>query len=405
MDKQDIRNEYRPIPKKASVGAIMMVKNEKKCIGISLETIKGLDAFIVYDTGSTDETVDIITKFCEEHKINLYMKFGTFVNFSVSRNVLMEFAETVPVKFLLHMDCNDQLRGQSELRRFVKIVADHPSTGFLMCQQWFHGGIDKYYTIRMTKNRAGWRYFDPVHEYCKDTTPLKEGETEKKVFRVTPEEFNFYLYQDRTQDDDKTSKRFARDRELLIGELEKNPENSRALFYLAQTYSCLGDTKNSYETYKLRFAQDGYNEERYISALRCAEMAMHLGKDEDTITSWLLKGMGVVERVEVFNVMALYYINLKKWRMAHYFSQMAISLPYTSCNLFVDKLGYDYKRWKLHAWCSIYFAQEPTQDPETRLKLMRSGMKSSLIAIKSKNCEEDRGNIETYTRLLYGITD
>ena len=63
------------------IGCLMMVKNEEKRIHVSLESVTGtVNCFIVFDTGSTDKTVEIITEHCEKHKINLYMIQGDFEN-------------------------------------------------------------------------------------------------------------------------------------------------------------------------------------------------------------------------------------------------------------------------------------------------------------------------------------
>ena len=38
-----------------------------------------------------------------------------------------------------------------------------------------------------------------------------------------------------------------KDIDVLLKEYEKNPQNLRTLFYLGQTYECLGDIKNAIE--------------------------------------------------------------------------------------------------------------------------------------------------------------
>ena len=57
-EKAPLVLEFKKIPKHRSVGITMMVKNEKKRLHVSLESIKNVaDALIIYDTGSTDETI------------------------------------------------------------------------------------------------------------------------------------------------------------------------------------------------------------------------------------------------------------------------------------------------------------------------------------------------------------
>ena len=56
---------------------ISMIKNESAIIERSLKSVEGVvDAFCVCDTGSTDNTVDIINKFLETHETWDVVLFG-----------------------------------------------------------------------------------------------------------------------------------------------------------------------------------------------------------------------------------------------------------------------------------------------------------------------------------------
>ena len=81
--------------KKVHIAVLMMVKNEHKRLHVSLESIKNVaDSLVLYDTGSTDDTIEIAQKFCQKHNIPLRLKQGEFVDFSLSRNVSLDFADT-----------------------------------------------------------------------------------------------------------------------------------------------------------------------------------------------------------------------------------------------------------------------------------------------------------------------
>jgi glycosyltransferase involved in cell wall biosynthesis len=365
-----------------TIGVVMMVKNESKRILISLLSIKDVaDALIIYDTGSTDNTLDIIRTFAKTNDIKLHIKEGLFVNFAESRNVMMEFASTVDVDYLLKLDCNDELR---EPKKFLHFVNNIPSnhTGFLVCQIWFHGGTDEYYNIRLVKNNNNWRYFGAVHEYIQDTSinPPQQYKCPK----------DWYIYQDRTKDDDKTGKRFIKDKDILKNEMIKNPNDTRSMFYLAQTYACLSDYKESYECYKIRYEMKelGYTEERFISCIRCGEYAIdkiNLGWDVGRM--WFMRGLELIDRIEPYLFMTKYYISVSNWRMAYTFAKLAVDLPPTDCNLFIDKNGYEYTRYHLMGWCSYYHGK------------IDEGMKACEIAVKARNLDIDKNNLIAYKKL------
>ena len=90
-----------------------MVKDESKNILYTLNSIIGVvDMIIVLDTGSTDDTIIKITKFCEENEIILKVKYSEFINFEKSRNECLEFAETTGADYLLLLDANDEVKIQ-----------------------------------------------------------------------------------------------------------------------------------------------------------------------------------------------------------------------------------------------------------------------------------------------------
>jgi glycosyltransferase involved in cell wall biosynthesis len=61
------------------IAALIMVKNEEKSIEVTLNSIKNhIKHVIVYDTGSTDNTINIIKNTCEKNNQTLYLKNGTF---------------------------------------------------------------------------------------------------------------------------------------------------------------------------------------------------------------------------------------------------------------------------------------------------------------------------------------
>ena len=358
-----VRAEYRELrADEPTIGMLIMVKNEHRRIHVTLESLLTdggddsgrnayVDALIVYDTGSTDDTVEIIKAFSEKHRINLYMIQGEFVNFSVSRNVSLEYADTIPVKFLLLMDTNDELRGGEKLRAFTKSHMNTETTAYLFCQHWWSGAFDKYFNVRMVKARNGWRYRGSVHEWMKDTL----SETDQPRVAVWKMPDDIVLYQDRTQDDDKSLVRFHRDKELLLKEHLANPKDPRTLFYLAQTCACLGECGDALYYYRLRSKLEGFQEEKFHALLRSGDMMRALRHEWKNPLAAYLRAAEHSNRAEPYTKIAKYYCDKRKWVLAHTFASAACRLSYpTDAILFVDKRAYDYERWHLLGICSYY---------------------------------------------------
>lgn len=409
-----IEHEYYKLdPSKPTIGLLMMLKNEKKRLHVTLNSVIGnVDALIIFDTGSTDETLDIIQNFSKKYKINLYLIQGEFVNFSISRNVSLEYADKIGVNYLLLLDCNDELKSGKNLRNIAKEYLDKENNAFLVCQEWFTGVLDKYYNIRFVKNRCGWRYMGSVHEWLKDTSV--EGKQSRYQIIKIPDNLNIVLYQDRTQDDDKTGKRFHRDRELLLNDYKKDPTDSRTLFYLAQTCECLGKTDEALYFSKLRLEHEGFTEELFHSYMRCGNSCMILDHNWEDCLGWYMKAYEYMTRAEPLVKIADYYrlkancfdkediykkvehdkkeeekfVELKGnyqrvpynrkpnnfWRISYMFLREACDLEYPyQCILFVDKGTYDYYRWHLMGIVAFY-VKKYDEGKEAALKAIATGI-------------------------------
>jgi len=395
--------EYKTLPAIGGLGLFMMVKNERKRLHVSLESVVSpsgvpyVDCAVIYDTGSTDETIDIVKSFCEKHRINLYLKTGEFVNFSVSRNVLLDYADTIPVQFGLLLDTNDELKGGDALKAFLKTQERTEFSRYMICQRWWSGGsYDEYYNVRLIRNNSKLRYEGVVHEYIKDFAVSDDS----RAFKVG--DGSFHLYQDRTQDDDKTGKRFKRDKELLLTEYKKDPTEPRTLFYLAQTCSCLGEMDEALYYYKLRTKYQGFWEEIFHAYLRIGDIHRTRGNWDDAFIAYIKAGEASdirppkqrenknLDRAEPYHRIAEYYHSKDDWFKAYSFARMACETPIPHhCNLWYDKRIYEYGRWSLLGIVSFYAG------------FNEIGHLACTQAVKSVHaCPFDHNNLKAYTYLL-----
>jgi len=379
--------------KNPHISLLIMMKDEEARLHVTLNSCIGhVDSIVAYDTGSTDNTVKILKEFSEKHKLPLRLKEGEFVNFSISRNISLDFADSFKdIDYILLMDVNDELRGGDKLRQFCKKEIDSVNNAYLMCQQWFFGKNDKYFNTRLIKARKEWRYNGSVHEWMYDKSEIKGP----AVYKMPDD---IILYQDRTMDGNKSSKRFSRDKELLLDDHRKNLSETRTLFYLAQTCACLNEPENAFYYYKLRSELDGFQEEKFHSYLRCGEFSIQLKHDWYTSMGFFMRAVEHSPRAEPLIIIAKYYNNEKKWHLAYTFIKLACSLPYpTESILFVDKHAYDYTRWHIMGIVAYYCGKY--EDGKTAcIKAIEGGLnvdldKSNLIYYEKKLTELSNSQI------------
>ena len=368
------------------IALLMMVKNEHKRLHVSLNSVLGyVDSIVMYDTGSEDNTIEIASEFCKKNNIIFRLKQGTFVDFSTSRNESLDFADSFEdIDYLLLLDSNDELRGGSAMRKFCKETIDLPNTGFLVCQEWWSGQYIKYFNLRIVKARQGWRYVGSVHEWMKNTrfkNDQEEMASEDKKIRMPPQ---VVIYQDRTADDDKSLKRFERDKVLLLKEHDNDPTDTRTLFYLAQTCSCLGHSEEAFKYYSLRSTLEGFWEEKFQALFRCGELLEVIGKEWNESMKWYLAAFEYTSRVEPLLKIVEHYRN-KNWHLCYIFAMLACKLAYPEdCILFVDKQMYEYKRWHLLGIAGWYSGN------------YEEGKIGCVKAIEAANLEIDISNLKFY---------
>jgi glycosyltransferase involved in cell wall biosynthesis len=243
------------------IGVLMMVKNESLSIKVSLESTKGyFSDIIIFDTGSEDNTIEIIEETCKKNQQNLYVKKGIFKSFPESRNEAIEFAESViqkekekekkdnnVLKYILMMDAGDEFRTDKNPGQFMevfRVIKPGRKNDFdigIIQQKWLEkkeGGratISDHYDCRLIKVDCHIRYdiTYPVHEQVCNANTL---------FSCNFGDL-FHLYQDREKYGGSSEKRYARDIEMLL----QSNLDTRNLYFLAQSYMSMNDFKNGFK--------------------------------------------------------------------------------------------------------------------------------------------------------------
>jgi hypothetical protein len=378
------KKKYKKHPSISHITLGIMCKNEEYNILRTLESTLGtVKSIHIYDTGSDDQTVPVIEKYCNMYDITLYLKRGKFVDFSTSRNELLKFIEEhEECDYCLLMDANDVLKeGQYLVQDADQYLKDKNKEGFLMKQEWWSGELNAYFNVRFIRNKCGWKYKEPVHEYIsKSDNDMLTRINSKCV-----------LFQDRTIDDDKSSIRHTRDKKILLDNLKMYPDHDRTLFYLAQTCSCLGQYEEGYKWYMERTKINGFYEERFHAYLRAGILCKNnLDKKEQAIMH-LMSALDMMDRVEPLIAIGEIYLDKKNWRLAYMFFKQALNCKYPEhCILFIDKQCYDYKRYHLMGIVAFY------------LEKFDEGYNSVCIAVQQPSSHPvDISNMSFYEEKLF----
>ena len=130
--------------------------------------------------------------------------------------------------------------------------------------------------------------------------------------------------------------KFARDRDLLLAEVERNPEDARSVYFLAQSYLCLGDFVNALKWYQRRVLMGGWDEEIYFAMYRIAELMSQLGAPWPEVQDAYLRAWEFrPTRAEPLYAIARHYRDEQRYRLGYQFAKLAAEIPYPEHDVLV----------------------------------------------------------------------
>jgi tetratricopeptide (TPR) repeat protein len=137
---------------------------------------------------------------------------------------------------------------------------------------------------------------------------------------------------------------YARDAALLEEALSSDPENTRNVFYLAQSYRDCGDLAKSMDVYRRRAAMGGWDEEVWFSLYQAALLGERLGASpKDVAHSYLTAFQCRPTRAEPLVQLARYHRQRGEYSLAFLYARHAAALPRPTDLLFIDDAVY---RWR-----------------------------------------------------------
>lgn len=284
---------------------------------VLIDNLPNFDKWCILDTGSTDGTQDVIRRVLSDKKRgNLYEE--PFINFRESRNRCLELAG-ISCKFLLTLD--DTYVIQGDLRSFLtEVRGDQFSDSFSLL---IKSDDTEYYSNRIIKSLTKLRYIHTIHEVI----------TDKNNINVTVPNNRAIIFDNRSDYmNDRTNNRKKFDLELLFKEVENDPDNPRALYYIAQTYGCIGDEINKAKYFELRInhPNQGYIQEKVDA---CFELArtynFNLNKDWETCERLYQQAYDLdPERPDSLYFLGIHWYLERNYEKAYYYFKKGFEIGY-----------------------------------------------------------------------------
>lgn len=347
----------------------MIVKNEEKTIKRLLESvIDQIDAIVISDTGSTDDTKTIANDFMESYptKHLYWLPDIEFRDFGYNRTYSLKgcvdvlrtrHTITAPFAYILLLDADMVFKytGLLTLKCYLQMnVADKYNI--------FQGSDDfYYYNTRIIRNTI-WdkcNYRGVTHEYLNidtntdtnidtntDTNTDTNIDTLKPIEPIEKGVLKTEFFIEDIGDGGAKQDKFERDIRLLTKGLQDEPDNERYMFYLANSMKDAGKYNDAIVMYKQRIQAGRWFEEVWYSYYEMGHCYMAINDPDNAIISWL-KALQVSDyRIENLYEICKYYCRICDHKLSYQFYLMAKQIldmrPQKDDVLFFKKNVYDY---------------------------------------------------------------
>ena len=278
----------------------MIVKNEAHIIASTLQNILDhmpIDYWVISDTGSTDNTIDIITSFFSEKNIPGEIFLDEWNDFGHNRTKMLEHAFN-KTDYVFIFDADDLICGSTIL----------PLGSNILTKDAYYIPFENpvsYHRLILASNRMRWKYVGVLHEYIVNIDPIRSEEYLSG---------DYYINSRRLGNRSKNPNKYLDDAITLEKAFQIETADihlkNRYAYYCAQSYHDAGKHDKAIEWYEKTLTLDYSTQYKYIACIRGGDCYMHLKNPDGAIKIWGKAYEYDKERPEaISNIMEYYYKN------------------------------------------------------------------------------------------------
>ena len=286
--------------RKKTICLNMIVKNEAHIIASTLQNILDhmpIDYWVISDTGSTDNTIDIITAFFREKNIPGEIFLDEWKDFGHNRTIMLEHAFNKS-DYVFIFDADDLICGSAIL----------PLGSNVLTKDAYYIPFENpisYHRLILASNRMRWKYVGVLHEYIVNIDPIRSEEYLSG---------DYYINSRRLGNRSKNPNKYLDDAITLEKAFQNETADihlkNRYAYYCAQSYHDAGKHDKAIEWYEKTLTLDYSTQYKYSACIRAGDCYMYLNNPDGAIKIWGKAYEYDKERPEaISNIMEYYYKN------------------------------------------------------------------------------------------------
>jgi len=318
----------------------MIVRNEAHVIHELVASVAPhIDNWVIVDTGSTDGTQDVVRRLMAERGLPGELFERPWRDFGHNRSDALALAQGRG-DYIWVIDADDTLVGAID---FTGLTAD--AYGLRIRDR------STYWRLQLFRDGVPWRYEGVLHERAVCDVP----HTRQRL------EGDYHVQSRRLGERNQDPRKYARDAEILQAEVDRNPEDRRAVFYLAQSYRDAGDVARAKRWYERRAAMGGWAEEVFVSLLMVAQAGEVLGEPWPDVQDAYLRAWNFrPSRAEPLYEIARRHRVAGQHQIGHLFAERAARIPLpVQDELFVPGEIYAWRALDEQAVCASWIGRMP----------------------------------------------
>lgn len=327
----------------------MIVKNESHIISKTLghlHEIFNFDYWVICDTGSTDNTIELIESFFEKKGIPGELVTHQWEGFGVCRTYALNCAYNKS-DYLLIFDADDEINGKFEL----------PDNGNLTKDKYYLKSGNKdiiYYRPLLINNTMRWCFKGVLHEYLENIDKIQNGEQ-----YIDGE---YYIKSCGTGSRSINPNKYYEDGLLLERYIETEKDDglrSRYIYYCGQSFFDANEYVKSIEYYKKALSHNCWYQEKYVACMRIGDILNSLQNITEAIIYWDGASQFEQTRLECIEKIIRHFYGKGNHRMVMYYYNKykhISQITDTSGYLLINTNSYNWIRY--FACISAYYVND-----------------------------------------------
>jgi len=285
----------------------MIVKNESHIVKDTLQMLCSKINFsywVICDTGSTDNTREIIQQFFKDINIPGELHEHKWLNFAHNRTLALNIAFN-KTDLLFIFDADDEIHGE------IKIPSNLNNDAYLL-NFGYATGIS-YQRVLLVNNRIKWNYQSVIHEYINCLMPNP---------KIVTLEGDYYIVSGRKGSRSSDPNKYLNDAKILEdayfeAKTKNDPLYLRYGFYCANSYKDAGNSIEAIKWYKIALNNENWSQEKYMCCFNLYNEYNKLGEKEKGIYYLVESFKYDTERTECAYILIQYYLSRDLYQLAY----------------------------------------------------------------------------------------